>query len=492
MTPLTDASLICVGVLTQTNRLFNFVILRRAACVREIRFRCLILVRTLFTRTVHKTFYARLVRLIACIPLTLSVALCSSVLTHEAVIDAAWDPTLKPALLSAYPNSTPEELKRAHGFAYGGAIIQDLGYYPHGNKEFSDMTHYVRTGAFVMALIQDAHTLDELAFALGGLSHYASDVNVHPSATNPGEAILYPKLKRRFGPIIYYEQAPEAHIKTEFGFDVLEVAKGRFAPAAYHDFVGFHVAEDLLARAFQDTYGIALTDLFGNLDKSIGSYRRDVSIWIPRASKVAWAQREEQIKKSEPTASRHTFVYTMRRAAYEHDWGKDYARPSLGDRILGILLKILPPIGPLGKLKFRMPTPQVEALFMASFDRSVHQYDTELSQERNHSLELDDPNYDIGHPVQPGEYKLEDKAYAYWLDQLAKNNFRDLSPAARANILAYYSDKDAPISTKSDHKEWARVQNELRDLRQSAYLETHGSSAEGPYNPGTGTSSSLR
>jgi len=185
----------------------------------------------------------------------------SSVLTHQALIDALWDVKLKPILQATYPQATPEQLKMAHGYAYGGSIIQDLGYYPHGSKEFSDLTHYVRTGDFVLALIAGSHDLNQLAFALGALSHYVSDVDIHRGATNVAEAILYPKLKRRFGDVITYEQAPGAHLKTEFGFDVLEVARGNFAPQAYHDFIGFYVATDLIQRAFFRTYGLQLTDV---------------------------------------------------------------------------------------------------------------------------------------------------------------------------------------------------------------------------------------
>ena len=406
-----------------------------------------------------------LLRATVCLLLTAATGLSCSVLSHEAVIDATWDTTLRPLLLAAYPNSTADDLKNAHAYAYGGAIIQDLGYYPHGNKMFSDLTHYVRTGDFVQALIQDAHSLNELAFALGALSHYSADVDVHSSATNPGVALLYPKLERRFGSTVTYEEDPSAHLKTEFGFDVLEVAKGSFAPAAYHDFIGFYVADDLVARAFRDTYGIKITSFFYNFDSAVGSYRRDVSIWIPRATKVAWAQREDEIKQLQPSINRRQFVYVMKRASYEHDWGKDYARPSVGDRILAFLAKILPPIGPLRALRFKMPTPQVETLFMASFDRSVHEYTQQLLAEGAHSLTLGDPNYDIGRPAKPGEYKLEDKAYAYWVDHLAETHFAALSADARSNILTYYADADAPIATKSKPKDWARLQDELHQLQ---------------------------
>src|ERR1700743_121964 len=94
-----------------------------------------------------------------------------SVLAHEAIIDAAWKDGIVPLLLSRFPYATPEELLEAHSYAYGGAIIQDLGYYPFGSKFFSDLTHYVRSGDFVLALLRDAQDLNEYAFALGAAAH---------------------------------------------------------------------------------------------------------------------------------------------------------------------------------------------------------------------------------------------------------------------------------------------------------------------------------
>src|ERR1700723_89858 len=107
-----------------------------------------------------------------------------SVLSHEAVVDSAWDDAIKPLLLKRFPDSTPEELKEAHSYAYGGSVIQDLGYYPFGSHFFSDLVHYVRTGDFVQALMRDSSNLDEYAFALGALAHYAADNEGHRLAVN--------------------------------------------------------------------------------------------------------------------------------------------------------------------------------------------------------------------------------------------------------------------------------------------------------------------
>ena len=63
-------------------------------------------------------------------------------------------------------------------------------------------------------------------------------------------------LKKKYGDVVTYEQNPLAHVKTEFGFDVLEVAKQRYAPDSYHDFIGFEVDAPLLEQAFRETYGL--------------------------------------------------------------------------------------------------------------------------------------------------------------------------------------------------------------------------------------------
>ena len=194
-----------------------------------------------------------------------------AVLAHEAIIDSVWDISIRPLLLKRFPGATAEELKEAHGYAYGGAIIQDMGYYPHGSHLFSDLTHYVRSGDFILALLRDAKDLDGYAFALGALAHYAADNDGHRIGTNRAVPILYPKLKKKYGDLVTYEQDPLAHVKTEFGFDVLEVAQGRYAPDSYHDFIGFGVSVPLLEQAFQETYGLSLKEVLTDEDKVLGS-----------------------------------------------------------------------------------------------------------------------------------------------------------------------------------------------------------------------------
>jgi Zinc dependent phospholipase C len=393
------------------------------------------------------------------------LAAAYSVLSHEAIVDALWDVRLRPVLLHRFPNSTPEELKKAHGFAYGGAIIQDLGYYPHGSQEFSDLTHYVRTGDFIIALINESQDLNEFAFALGALSHYVSDLDGHRFATNVAEPILYPKLQRKFGNVITYEDSPLAHLQTEFGFDVLEVAKGNFAPQAYHDFIGFYVAKAVLERGFHDTYGLDLQDAFKDFDRAVESYRHAVSNTIPKATRVAWAAKKNEIQRSEPGMTRQKFVYVMSRSSYEREWGKQYDRPTAGDRFLAFIVKLLPRIGPLKALRFKMPTPPVEKLFMESFERASQQYHGTIDDVSSKTLHLENKNYDVGVITPPGVYRLDDDAHAFWLDLLAKKDFHTVTAPIATELLTYYSDLNAPINTKKHPETWKRLLTELDGLK---------------------------
>jgi hypothetical protein len=391
-----------------------------------------------------------------------------AVLSHEAIIDSAWNTNIRPLLLKRFPNATPDELKEAHGYAYGGAIIQDMGYYPHGSHFFSDLAHYVRSGDFVLALLRDSKDLDGYAFALGALSHYSADNEGHLMAVNLSVPLLYPKLKRKYGDVITYEENPLAHVKTEFGFDVLEVAQGRYAPASYHDFIGFGVSVPLLEQAFQETYGLNLKSVLSDEDKVLGSYRYDVSQLLPKATRIAWSLKKDQIMKDQPGITKRKFLYNLSRASYQKNWGNAYQPPSFGERFLAFLVRILPKIGPLRVLRLRTPTPEAERMFEASFDTSLQRYRDLLEQEAAGHLDLPNDNFDTGGVTGPGKYRLYDDTQAELLDALAKQNFSGASSELRTELLEFFGHPDAPYATKSKPKEWARVQVELEQLRKAA------------------------
>ncbi len=395
-----------------------------------------------------------------------------SVLAHETLIDSTWVTDLRPLLLKRFPNATHEELRQAHAYAYGGAIIQDMGYYPYGSKLFSDLTHYVRSADFILALLRDSSNLNEYAFALGALAHYTADNDGHRLGTNRAVPLLYPKLERKYGDVVTYEDDPLAHLKTEFGFDVVEVAQERFAPDAYHDFIGFEVAQPLLDRAFQETYGLALGALLDDEQVAIGSYRHAVSKTIPKATMVAWQLKKKEIRRDLPGMTRKHFLYNISRASYEKRWGKRYRQPSTGEKFLAFLFRLIPKVGPLKALTLRTPTPETERLFEASFNVSVAHYRRLLREVGEGQLVLTNDNFDVGEVTPPGDYSKADFTYAALLDRLAQNRFRTASPQLENDILQYFSDPTAPYAVRRKRKEWARVQQELATLRQIAPAQT--------------------
>jgi len=392
-------------------------------------------------------------RLILAALLLAPVSYGYTVLTHEAIIDSVWDASLQKLLLKRFPGATPEELEQAHAYAYGGCIIQDLGYYPFSSRFFSDLTHYVRTGDFISELIRQSQDLNEYAFALGALEHYAADTEGHRLATNRAVPILYPELRRRYGGSVSYWENPVAHIRTEFGFDVLQIASGRYAPERYKSFIGFQVSRDVLERAFLSTYGIEMKDIFGNVTLALGSYRYAVKSIVPGMTRVAWSLKQEQLKKEIPGITRKKFLYNLSRSSYEKEWGTEYHQPGFGTKFLTFFFRILPATGPFSALQIRPPTPEVEKLFMASFNASVDHYQAALANVAAGRPELPNENFDLGEPPQAGQYKGADEAYAKLVGKLAEQKFAGMSMELRENILGFYHGVNPSVAARATEKE---------------------------------------
>jgi hypothetical protein len=383
-----------------------------------------------------------------------------SVLTHEAIVDSVWDSAIKSLLLKRFPAASADDVIAAHAYAYGGSIIQDLGYYPFGSKFYSDLTHYVRSGDFIVNMIRESQDLDEYAFALGALAHYAADNNGYRMATNVSVPLLYPKLRLKFGNSITYADDPFSHTKTESGFDVFQAAKSRYASEAYKGFIGFQVAKPVLQRAFQDTYGMRIEQVFLNFDLAIGSYRRAVGTVLPALTKVAWQIKSQEIRKDAPGITRKKFLYNLSRSSYEKDWGATYQRPGIRSRMLAGFFRIVPRAGPFKALAFKRLTPEIERLYMASFNATVDRYRELLAGVGAGRLKLSNNNIDVGEVTQAGRYTLTDAAYAKLLHKL-ESHYLDMPQELRSDILAFYRDLSLPIATKADEADGARLQREL-------------------------------
>jgi len=390
-----------------------------------------------------------------------------SVLTHEQVVDLLWKEQIRPILKARYPNATDDDIRKAHAYAYGGCLIQDIGYYPFGNKLFSDLVHYVRSGDFVDNMLDQAQDINEYAFALGALAHYSSDIAGHP-AVNTAVADTFPKLKAKYGKSVTYADNPTAHIRTEFGFDVAQVAQQRFTSQAFHDFIGFDVSKPLLQRAFLATYGLPIETIVPNLDLSIASFRHCVSSFIPELTRVAIAMKKDEIVKEDPTMTRKKFIYHLKESQYRREWGNTYQRRGFGARVLAFILRILPKIGPLKTLDVKMPTPTTENLYMKSVNDSRAQFSHELTDSQKGKMHLENRDFDTGKETKAGEYALTDQAYSELLNKLAEAHFAQLTSDLKANILSFYENPQPPAFAAKHPGKWTKTLASLDQLKSAS------------------------
>ncbi len=386
-----------------------------------------------------------------------------SVLTHEAIVDANWNTVIVPILKQKFPAATDEELKNAHAFAYGGCVMPDLGYYPFGSRLFTNLIHYVRSGDFIENLFKEATNLNEYAFALGALCHYYSDKYGHSVGVNRSVPLIYPEMKTKFGDTVTYAEDKISHLRTEFSFDVLQTARGNYAPQAYHDFIGFEVSKDLIEKAFQKTYGLNVNDLFGNFDRAIGSFRWSVKELIPSATRAAWKTKRKAIKESNPAVARHSYVYNIRRQKYYKEFSREREKAKLGESLLAFFICIAPKWGPLKILKFKIPGEEAEKMFLESFDETVINYRREITDAPAGHIALSNIDWDTGKKTMQGEYSLADKTYSDWVIKLKEKNFETVSASIKTNILVFY--KNHPASTTKD-EQWQQTSAALEELRK--------------------------
>lgn len=398
-----------------------------------------------------------------------------SFLTHESIIDLAWVPAIEPLLLQRYPHTTPAELKIAHGYAYGGSTIQDAGYYPTGNAFFSDLTHYVRSGVFVDTLLKDSRNVYEFAFALGAMSHYVGDAIGHSYAVNPSVAIEFPMLKDRYGKIVTYEDNPHDHVRTEFAFDIDQLAHRRFAPSAYLRSVGMYVPKRLMNQAFYETYGLSLRSVLGDETVAFRGYRSSVRQFLTRIAYAEVLLHRKQMPQDVNTPELREFKARLRVADTQNHWERYRKRHfSLATRFYAALIFILPKVGTLSDLAIRGPKVGTEEKYIYSVDDAVDEYDHLLNEIREDGLKnfyLPNLDLDTGYPTRPGAYALTDKTYAKLLFRITRKRVTAHVPLQlKQSVLAYFSNLKASNDLKTHRRKWRRIQADLRLLRQTPAL----------------------
>ena len=413
-------------------------------------------------RVIGRIFVCALAALILCTP-----ALAYSVLTHEEIVDLAWRDSIRPLLRAKFPHATEAQLIEAHAYAYGGCAIQDMGYYPFGHEFFSNLTHYVRTGDFVSNLFAEAHTLDEYAFAIGALSHYVGDNIGHSEAVNPSTALDFPKLERKYGRIVTYDESPHSHIRTEFGFDIDQLSKDRVAPHGYLEHVGFKVPRKLVERAFERTYGIDSHEILGRIHPALRSYRWSVRSFIPAFAKALVVLHRRQFLPDTHDAEFELYAKRVNDTAYERHWQRAFKGPGIGAHLLAVVVWMVPKIGPLSDLAIKIPNTESQRWYVKSVNDTVDRYELILKGLTGDGKApvLPDLDLDTGQKEFPGAYRLTDETYAELLKRITARPNRNLPPGTRENILAFYSQANAETAWEKEGHDWAPIARELEILK---------------------------
>ncbi len=394
-----------------------------------------------------------------------STAVPYSVQTHEEIIDLAWKNSIRPVLLKRFPNLTPAQLDEAHAYAYGGCAIQDFGYYPFGNEFFSDLTHYVRSGDFVLSLLHNAQTPDDLAFAIGSLSHYIGDNIGHSFAVNHAVPIEFPKLQQKYGAVVNYAEGPHQHVQTEFAFDINQLSKGRFAPADYLKHVGLEVPRPLLRTAFYETYGLNLPDIIGTKETSIRVYRYAVRRFLPNIARAETLLHKNSFPQDTPSDDFTELKNELLQAATEDDWAKYRKEPGFRSHLYAGFIYILPKVGTLKMLAIRGPNQKTEDLYIHSLSRSIKALRLVMANYDRIDRYIANRDLDTGAIVKPGSYPLTDQTYAKLLAELTKHPTYPIPVQLKHDMQDYYADPLSPITTKNNPKQWAAVQANLKILQ---------------------------
>ena len=405
-----------------------------------------------------------------------------SVLTHQAVIDTTWDDCLLPLLKARYPGATEKEWNLAKSYAYGGAILQDMGYYPLGTAFFTNLTHYVRSGAFVRALLYQAHDRNEYAFALGSLAHYVADNIGHPGAVNQVVPEVYPDIKAEYGPVVTYEDEPVRHSEVEFAFDVVQIANGRYRTQKYHKSIGFRVSKPVLERAFQQVYGLELKRIFFRIDLSVVMFRFTVNHVLPAVARAAWYNQRREISKLGPRTKRRHHLYRTNRAEFERIYGTAYERPGLGARMMARVIGLLPKIGALRTYAFTLPDSTGGRQFHQTYRAAITRYQALARQQDTDTTALPaalpDTNLDTGRPVHPQDYALTDETYAKWLRQLHDHDFKLLNDRMKRNLLEFYAAAPPPTAPPKHHTKATEDADEDNRKNRKARRKTAEALAE--------------
>ena len=214
----------------------------------------------------------------------------------------------------------------------------------------------------------------------------------------------------------------------------------------------------------RETYALDLDDLLMSVNLAIGTYRKAVSTTIPELTRMAWRDHRAEIEQRSPGITEQAFVYTLPAEDYDRDFGTEYRKPGFFARLLSVLLKIVPKVGPFRPLAFEPLSAEVARLFLESTEAARERYRAALRAVRRPDFDLPDTDFDTGAAPAAGRNRLADKTYADLLHTLAKRKFADVPEPLGRHLKAFFDAEDREPRRGHSERANPRVQRELRSL----------------------------
>jgi hypothetical protein len=265
---------------------------------------------------------------------------------------------------------------------------------------------------------------------------------------------------------VNYAEGKHQHAQVEWAFDANQAAKLRLAPEAYVHDIGLEVPREQLAAAFYETYGIPLGEIVNGLLPAMETFRFGARSFLPNFTYAEALLHKGRFPADTFGPELEQYERQIGQLPKEEGWDQYRRKPGIRTHLLAGVIVILPKIGALRMLAIKGPTEETERAYIASVNLSTAALAVYLQRLMGAQIDmgLADRDLDTGQQVVPGGYPLTDKTYAQLLARITKAPSESLPAGLKQDIIAYYADPAAPISTKTKAKEWAAIQGQLQIL----------------------------
>ena len=364
-----------------------------------------------------------------------------SVTAHQGVVDQAWGLTLVPLIRQRFPNATDRELTEAHAYARGGSISPILVL--SARESFVFRPAALRSHRrFRQPSVNWGQLSGRICVRLGMLGHYEAPAGIRkrPIFRCPSSIPSSSRNTATPSPMRTHPRAPTNSIRCAAG------RSSQRNTDLFEHSIDFKVPRDALERAFAETYGLQLNDLFDNYDIAIYTYRWGFRTIINEGTGIAWALYRKDIESNEPGVTSKEFVREISRGDFERQFGKAFLEPGYLPRFVGFLGTLVPDVGPLKRLPFKPLPDSVQKLYFRAYRHASERYVHEVAAICANKAWLENINLDTGRADKSGEYAPADEAWVDLLELHDKSHFANVRDDLASDFRAHFRDRNASLA----------------------------------------------